>query len=67
MFKLYNHSSEQMFEIGSGTIDLIITSPPYNIGTEYGSYKDNIPFKKYKNLLKNVIKECSRVLKRNGK
>jgi len=27
--------------------DVVITSPPYNIGTSYGSYKDKLPREKY--------------------
>ena len=27
--------------------DVVVTSPPYNIGTSYGSYKDKLPREKY--------------------
>ena len=27
--------------------DVVVTSPPYNIGTSYGSYKDELPREKY--------------------
>jgi DNA modification methylase len=63
---IFNHTSEDMHEIPSNSIDLIIGSPPYNIGTRYGSFEDNVPFQEYKEMLKRVIKECARVLKDEG-
>ena len=35
--KIYNCSSENMVQIKSGSIDLIVTSPPYNIDISYGN------------------------------
>ena len=29
------------------TADVVVTSPPYNIGTTYGTYKDELPREKY--------------------
>jgi site-specific DNA-methyltransferase (adenine-specific) len=31
------------------TLDLIITSPPYNVGIDYGSNGDNLTYKEYLN------------------
>ena len=31
------------------TIDLIITSPPYNVGIDYGSNGDNLTYEEYLN------------------
>ena len=67
MFKIYNLSSENMHEVLNESVDLIVTSPPYNIGTKYLDYGDNLSFDIYKNLLIKVLKECSRVLKKDGK
>lgn len=63
---VYNKSSENMPECTSGSIDLIIAGPPYNIGTIYGDYEDRMPFAEYKKMLTGVIKECKRVLKDDG-
>ena len=30
-----------------GSVDIVVTSPPYNIGVKYGSYDDSIPRKDY--------------------
>lgn len=67
MFKIYNSSSENMSDMHGESVDLIITSPPYNIGTKYSGFNDNLSFSEYKNLLTNVMKECSRILKKDGK
>ena len=31
------------------TLDLIITSPPYNVGIDYGSNGDNLTYEEYLN------------------
>lgn len=62
-YTIFNKSSEIMDEIDTELIDLIFFSPPYNTGTRYEDGKDNLPLKEYISLMKNVIKECSRVLK----
>jgi len=77
---IYNKSSENMTEITDKSVDLVVTSPPYNIGVKFGNkwkdrkiveskgtkYEDNLPEDEYRNLLRNVIRECKRVLKDNG-
>ncbi len=78
--KLYCKSSEDMSEVETGSVDLIVTSPPYNIDIQYGNkwkdgkpiiskgekYKDNLSESDYLNLLQLIFNECERVLKDNG-
>ena len=54
-------------------IDLIITSPPFNLGNthhtgfkKHKSYEDNMPEKDYQNWQIKVLDECFRVLKDEG-
>ena len=48
-------------------IDVIITSPPYNIGIDYGlTYNDNKENKEYYKLIKMFLFESHRVLKDKG-
>jgi len=47
-------------------IDVVITSPPYNIGADYSKYHDNLPFPAYLDWLEEVARECLRVLKEDG-
>jgi site-specific DNA-methyltransferase (adenine-specific) len=56
-----------MSEIENNSLDLIITSPPYNIGTVYGDVKDDLEFSVFKNLLSSVSKESFRTLKDTGR
>ncbi|WP_338330504.1 site-specific DNA-methyltransferase [Commensalibacter sp. Nvir] len=46
--------------------DVIITSPPYNLGIVYNSYKDNKKEQDYLNWLVNICSEMKRVLKDEG-
>lgn len=48
------------------SIDIIVTSPPYNIGVKYNSHKDNMKFEDYLKWMNNFGKVCNRVLKENG-
>ncbi|MHA1785615.1 MAG: DNA-methyltransferase [Candidatus Helarchaeota archaeon] len=61
-------SSEEMNEIQDESIDVIITSPPYNRGKTYSSdsnenYNDSLEESKYLSFLTKVWKECYRVAK----
>ncbi|MEM2966825.1 MAG: site-specific DNA-methyltransferase [Candidatus Nitrosocaldus sp.] len=47
-------------------IDVIVTSPPYNIGIKYNKYDDTIPRQRYLDWMEAVGKECKRVLKDDG-
>jgi DNA modification methylase len=48
------------------SIDLIVTSPPYNVGVKYRVCNDVRPYDEYRLFLENVWKECWRVLKPGG-
>ncbi len=66
---IFVKSSENMKEIPSESMDVIVTSPPYNIGKKYakdGSFTDKLPHGEYLSFLHAVFKECFRVLKNDG-
>lgn len=46
-----------------GSVDVIITSPPYNIGVEYNTYSDTKSDEEYLSWLYDVATECKRVMK----
>ena len=52
--------------LSASSVDVIVTSPPYNIGVAYKSYDDNRPRTAYLSWLKKVSKQLSRVLKPDG-
>lgn len=49
------------------SVDLIVTSPPYNCGIEYDSWKDCMPWDKYLQWCEEWLSECYRVLKDDGR
>ncbi len=49
------------------SVDLIVTSPPYNVGIEYGEYHDSTPYEEYLVFSKQWLTEASRVLKPDGR
>jgi len=51
------------------SIDIIVTSPPYNFGLEYKEdvNKDSLYWQDYFDKLNKILKECCRVLKPSGR
>jgi len=47
-------------------VDVIVTSPPYNLGIKYNKYDDTISRAQYLEWMEKVGKECKRVLKDDG-
>ncbi len=64
--RVFVSDSSYMKEISNNTIDLVITSPPYNVGKSYGLYDDSKPYGVYLAFLEEVISESTRVLKPGG-
>ena len=72
--KIYNMDClEGMKLIADNSIDLIITSPPYNLGKDHhtgskrtNTYFDNMPENEYQQWQIEVLSECYRVLKIGG-
>ncbi len=48
------------------SVDVVVTSPPYNIGIRYTKHKDNLPRDQYLSWMLEVGKELKRVLKDDG-
>lgn len=58
---------ELMKQIDDESVDLVITSPPYNIGIDYDSWNDDVDWEKYYSWCKEWMKEIYRVLKIDGR
>ena len=52
--------------LDDGEVDVIVTSPPYNLGIKYNFYDDSVSREQYLDWLENVAKECKRVLSDSG-
>ena len=58
--KIYHGDARKMEKIADSSVDLIITSPPYNVGKEY---EDSLTDAQYKRFLYDAFEECRRVMK----
>lgn len=62
--KIFCKSSETMDELPDGSIHLVVTSPPYNVGKEYDR---NLTLAEYRDFLKRVWREVERILVPGGR
>ena len=58
---------EVMKTFPEGSIDLVVTSPPYNVNITYDVHKDDLPMDEYYEWTKDWLKEAFRVLKDDGR
>lgn len=63
---IHGNCLELMREFPENSIDLIVTSPPYNIGKPYANYNDKIDFKDYHNWLREICRQTYRIIKPNS-
>ena len=52
--------------LDDGEVDVIVTSPPYNLGIKYNSYDDSGSRAEYLDWMEEIAKECKRVLSDGG-
>jgi len=58
--------SEGLQKLADKSIDICVTSPPYNLGIDYGTYEDKKPRNDYLDWLDQIFKQLHRVLKDDG-
>lgn len=54
------------FQIPTGSIDVVVTSPPYNLGTRYEAYDDTVPRKDYLDWMEEWASIVRKVLHDDG-
>ncbi len=54
-------------DLSVNSVDLIITSPPYNIGINYSGTNDCLPYKDYLDFSLSWLVKCFTLLKENGR
>jgi site-specific DNA-methyltransferase (adenine-specific) len=64
---IINDSVFQTKIIKPNSIDLIVTSPPYNVDIQYNSHNDKISYEQYKEFSKKWMSRCYNWLKDDGR
>lgn len=49
------------------SVDLVVTSPPYNVDIHYGNYDDKIPYDAYLEFTEKWLSKTFRLVKRDGR
>jgi site-specific DNA-methyltransferase (adenine-specific) len=49
------------------SVDLIVTSPPYNLGIAYGAYTDSLPYTEYLTFIGTCLAKCLLLSKEDGR
>ena len=61
--RIYQADSRHLDTIEDEVVDLVICSPPYNVGKKYKDHNDALPLDQYLSLLRDVWLECRRASK----
>ena len=64
---IYNDDIIETDAIEPDSIDLTVTSPPYNVDIKYGAYNDNIPYEKYSEFSERWLRKCYDLTKDDGR
>ncbi|MDM7274676.1 MAG: site-specific DNA-methyltransferase [Thermoprotei archaeon] len=65
--KVYCEDFLNIEAIEPNSIDLIVTSPPYNVDIDYEGYKDDIPYEKYLEFTEKWLIKAYKLLKHDGR
>lgn len=65
--RIYNEDFLETEAIEPDSIDLTVTSPPYNVDIKYGSYDDGIPYDEYLEFSRKWLRKCHDLTKDDGR
>lgn len=65
--RIYNADFLKSKCVDEETIDLIITSPPYNVGIKYNSHDDKMSYKDYLDFTREWLIKCYMLMKGDGR
>jgi len=65
--QIYNDDFLKTRCVEENSVDLIVTSPPYNVDIRYGAYDDRIPHKIYLKFTKRWLGKAYRLMKNDGR
>lgn len=64
---IYNDDILRTDYLDNNSIDLIVTSPPYNVDIQYNSHNDRMSYQEYLNFTGNWLKRCYDLIKDDGR
>jgi site-specific DNA-methyltransferase (adenine-specific) len=64
---IYNDDFLTTQAIEEDSVDLIVTSPPYNIGMDYNSFNDSISYEKYLEFTEQWLEKALKLMKDDGR
>lgn len=65
-YYIFNKDSRLLSEVEDDSVDVVFTSPPFNISHKYKYYHDSLDYKGVMDLYSVVVKSISRVLRKDG-
>lgn len=65
--KIYNDDILKMEDIRNNSLDLIVTSPPYNVDIKYNSHDDKMDYGTYLKFTEQWISKCYMLAKDDGR
>lgn len=65
--QIYNADILSLKSIQESSIDLIVTSPPYNVDISYNSHDDSTTYQDYLSFTREWLSKCYRLLKDDGR
>jgi site-specific DNA-methyltransferase (adenine-specific) len=65
--RIFCADSRAMRQVPDNSVQLIVTSPPYNVGKDYAQHHDAMELEHYLAFLNSVWTECKRVLCKGGR
>jgi len=65
--RIIRGDARAMSAVPDASVQLIVTSPPYNVAKDYSDHDDNLTLDQYVSLLNAVWQECYRVLVPGGR
>lgn len=67
LVRIFNTDCTNLDVIASNSIQLVVTSPPYNLGKDYGTTRDNSTYQSYLEWVERWMQELWRVLEPGGR
>jgi site-specific DNA-methyltransferase (adenine-specific) len=65
--RIYNDDFLKTSSIEEKSIDLVVTSPPYNVDVQYENCKDDIPYDEYLAFTRKWLAKCYSLIKNDGR